>query len=459
MHKALHLEESPHKCNVCNRSFNQRSNLKTHQLTHTDHKPYECSTCGKVFRRNCDLRRHTLTHTIGGDVPADPLDSNDGDPTNNDDDDMELEVDSPVHSPAARRRSVSSQGRAANDDTLDDEDIDEDHDEEIDDDEEHEIPRKKRHIEIEPKDDMDTSEVTHCHHNGGQSPYTMRPAQEYQLASMAKEHHLPPPPQQTISSAAASISAAEYTLGRASLSSGKKLPSTAAVIAAAAAVNAEPYMPMLHVRRDLHQKSTMMPLLNAPSSSNGKPMISDPGPLYAGSIPFRKRSHNGFIRDMTLSMASTSSFQNHLPATSHSINPLNLSGNHLHATKSLMEKVRAIQPPSSHPPAASTSTDNSKHAPMMPSSSSNSSSNNGKGSQSSNTSNHGSGGSSSAGSSAIIKNDTPSNVQSICSPVASSSVAIAQAPSVVIPQPQLVQPQPQAVPRRTGFSIEDIMRR
>jgi len=30
------MEESPHKCPVCNRSFNQRSNLKTHLLTHTD---------------------------------------------------------------------------------------------------------------------------------------------------------------------------------------------------------------------------------------------------------------------------------------------------------------------------------------------------------------------------------------------------------------------------------------
>jgi len=32
----MHMEESPHKCTVCGRSFNQRSNLKTHLLTHAD---------------------------------------------------------------------------------------------------------------------------------------------------------------------------------------------------------------------------------------------------------------------------------------------------------------------------------------------------------------------------------------------------------------------------------------
>nr|XP_009674347.1 PREDICTED: protein odd-skipped-related 2 [Struthio camelus australis] len=60
---AVAATESPHKCPTCGRTFNQRSNLKTHLLTHTDIKPYNCEQCGKVFRRNCDLRRHSLTHT------------------------------------------------------------------------------------------------------------------------------------------------------------------------------------------------------------------------------------------------------------------------------------------------------------------------------------------------------------------------------------------------------------
>lgn len=276
------MEESPHKCPVCNRSFNQRSNLKTHLLTHTDHKPYECNTCGKVFRRNCDLRRHALTHTIGGDVPPDssePSESDrkekntdtefaDDDEIDDEDDvDMELEVDSPVNSPSAPNRRSPTPSIETNDVDA------------VENDDEESVTKKPDH-DIEPsaaeprhdekKIEMEVPEVTHCHHDGGQTHYTMRPTQDY-YAAAAKFFDVP--------------ESVDYSqLRRQSSTFLSKMP--------------ESYMPMLHVRRDLHQK-------NVKSHST-----------FLESMPFRKRNAAGFLREPPA----------HDPIDStHKQNPLNLS--------------------------------------------------------------------------------------------------------------------------------------
>ena len=76
VHKNQHIAEKPYNCHICSRSFNQRSNLKTHLLTHTDSKPYSCNECKKDFRRKCDLRRHMITHQIPSNTIADSPSSN-----------------------------------------------------------------------------------------------------------------------------------------------------------------------------------------------------------------------------------------------------------------------------------------------------------------------------------------------------------------------------------------------
>lgn len=265
----MHLEESPHKCQVCNRSFNQRSNLKTHLLTHTDHKPYECTTCGKVFRRNCDLRRHALTHTIGGDMPTELneggndsasekilIDDENEDANELDEEFDDIQVDSPVREPNPPSPVVIPGSK----DTENSESVKE------------ERPRGREDLDGEPpskmprleakKDDDATLGITHCHHNGGQTHYTMRPQQGLGFTSDGK----------------------------------------------------------LHVRRDLHYK------VDAPSTSihSPNPTASTSSGIIGASVPFRKRAYESIENDHPLIPGS------HLGSLHSS--PLNLS-NHASANR------------------------------------------------------------------------------------------------------------------------------
>lgn len=55
------MEESPHKCPVCNRSFNQRSNLKTHLLTHTE-RPLESMSCPPYYPSYTEVKPTEIQH-------------------------------------------------------------------------------------------------------------------------------------------------------------------------------------------------------------------------------------------------------------------------------------------------------------------------------------------------------------------------------------------------------------
>ncbi|XP_011188787.2 protein bowel [Zeugodacus cucurbitae] len=318
VHKILHMEESPHKCPVCSRSFNQRSNLKTHLLTHTDHKPYECSSCGKVFRRNCDLRRHALTHAVG-DVPSEYVDvgeEDEGRHLSGDEEDTLLEVDSPRQSPIHRLHSgtptrelggasnaekAGGEARAAARMRLkrkacyDAAEISDESEEELDEDDElDEAELDDAEAELGEDDDEDETVqhmpkvglleprptgqgVTHCHHEGGET-YTMRPTHEMRdlhdpTHASDSPHTFNAPP--TGSAFMPSSPSARYNPMRALPGAGESIhsPSTSN--------GPEPYIPMLHVRRDLHPKAL---LLNAAEMKGAN--IMPPGILVgATGIP------------------------------------------------------------------------------------------------------------------------------------------------------------------------------
>lgn len=64
----LGKEKPVHRCNICNRGFLNKSNIKVHLRTHTGEKPFRCDTCAKAFRQKAHLLKHQQIHKrIGRD--------------------------------------------------------------------------------------------------------------------------------------------------------------------------------------------------------------------------------------------------------------------------------------------------------------------------------------------------------------------------------------------------------
>lgn len=520
------MEESPHKCPVCSRSFNQRSNLKTHLLTHTDHKPYECNSCGKVFRRNCDLRRHTLTHAVG-DVPGEYVDvveeEEEGRNLSGDEEDSLLEVDSPRHSPVQRHLNGSPTHDLEDDNEGDEElegdqrismaerltlkrkaqfdreALEDDTDDELaeDNEEEEEIPPsggekqtamvKQELVEKNYRKSEDVVDgpvqnqgVTHCHHEGGEQ-YTMRPCHEYgrnpEEFGMGQDYGMP-----------------GTSTGISNFMGAMSGPLSAND-------SNEPYIPLLHVRRDLHSKALMQGPTDLkvqtqpggiPQSGALPPVIMEPNktqapppqqqqpqptaplhspheavPSFLGSIPIRKRALGVEFEHLhahALGQRPPPTF-----AANPNIYALNMSRPHLHALQTAaaasamkMGAAASASVPPAHlgPPPPGL---NTKPGPYLP------------------TNYHMNQGAPDKPPAILIAepylhhSQRNSHLENTSTPPTLSSPAVTQSPQMQIqPQPSTsvqshqhqhqLPPQPQPVPnpapvKRTGFSIEDIMRR
>ena len=62
MHKLIHTEKKNLKCEVCEKKFKRKDNLKRHTLTHTKGKAHECDICKKKFYTKTNLVNHFRIH-------------------------------------------------------------------------------------------------------------------------------------------------------------------------------------------------------------------------------------------------------------------------------------------------------------------------------------------------------------------------------------------------------------
>ena len=62
-HLRTHYNIKPFQCSYCNKSFNEKGNLKTHIRIHTGERPFKCKKCQKGFKALGQLKDHLISHT------------------------------------------------------------------------------------------------------------------------------------------------------------------------------------------------------------------------------------------------------------------------------------------------------------------------------------------------------------------------------------------------------------
>ncbi|VDI20981.1 KRAB domain-containing zinc finger protein [Mytilus galloprovincialis] len=56
--KTVHERLRPFKCDICTKTFSNRSNLQKHLMVHNNERPHKCQQCKKAFRTRSNLKYH-----------------------------------------------------------------------------------------------------------------------------------------------------------------------------------------------------------------------------------------------------------------------------------------------------------------------------------------------------------------------------------------------------------------
>ena len=56
------LQEKPHKCSQCSKSFPTPGDLKSHMYVHNGLWPFRCHICSRGFSKPTNLKNHMLLH-------------------------------------------------------------------------------------------------------------------------------------------------------------------------------------------------------------------------------------------------------------------------------------------------------------------------------------------------------------------------------------------------------------